>query len=285
LITVVSVPLIMTILAWGGWKSVYLIVGSMPLFMCILVWRWLKLPSGAPVPAKSPIEAASLGPGVNLSAALGEWRFWVIGISFFATGVSVTGCIVNLPTLLAEAGLVRSEILWVAPALGAFAIGGRLIGGVLLDHVWAPAIATVFLSLVAIGLILMARHDLTAIGAATALSLVGFAYGVELGLLPYISSRYFGVLNYAAIYGALFMFAGFGGGLAPVIFSIAHDLTGNFIVVLYSASGLTFLSGLVLLSVGRYRYFTSNRSSTPECAGKESNVRPSPPLAKLTEVS
>jgi len=53
------------------------------------------------------------------------------------------------------------------------------------------------------------------------------------------------------------MFSGIGGGLAPLVFSVARDLSGSFAIVLQGAAALTASAGLCLLTVGRYRYFRS----------------------------
>src|SRR6185437_2713069 len=98
-----------------------------------------------------------------------------------------------------------------------------------------------------------------------ALALIGFSNGVENDLLAYMVSRYFGMRAYASVYGALYIFTGFGGGMAPIFFSMARDMTGSFKVVLLGACVLISLAGFGLLTLGRYRYF--NRQPERPAAG------------------
>ena len=155
----------------------------------------------------------------------------------------------------------------VSPALGLCALVGRLVGGRMLDRWWAPAVAFVFLSLLASGLALLGRAELTPVLAAGALCLIGFSSGVENDVLAYMVSRYFGLRAYGSVYGTLFMASGIGGGFAPVIFNLARDFTGSFQIVLYSACAIIGLAGVALLTLGRYRHFSSDGQPLAETVG------------------
>jgi predicted MFS family arabinose efflux permease len=207
------------------------------------------------------VEAAPQVMGETLPEAIRQWRMWVMGFAFMATAAAVGGCLINLPTLLADAGLQKAQIMMVSPALGGCAIIGRLAGGGMLDRWWAPGVTLVFLLLLAGGLAVLGRPTLSPLTAAIALGLIGFSFGVENDLLAYMVSRYFGMRAYASVYGTLQLASGVGGGLSPVLFSLAHDLTGSFQVVLFGACGVTSLSGFALLTLGRYRHFARSPRS------------------------
>ena len=249
-LSVFSVPLVMIIVERFGWQGVYLIVGAMPLVMYPVVWLWLRSP---PEPCGAGTSAPAEREG--LGEALRQWRLWVMGFAFLLAQAAIGGCLTNLPTLLADGGLTRTEVMAVAPALGASAILGRLVGGRMLDRWWAPAVGLAFMLLLAGGLALLGHGALTPFFALAALVLIGFSNGVELDLLPYLVSRYFGLRAYASVYGVLYMFVGVGGGLAPILFSLARDLTGSFAVVLFAGCGAIALAGVALLALGPYRHF------------------------------
>jgi predicted MFS family arabinose efflux permease len=251
LLSTFSIPLIMWIVGAFGWRAVYIIVGAMPLVMFPIVWAWLKEEPTRDRAVAAPPERT----GSTLFEALREWRLWVMALAFLLSSGSITGCLTNLPTLLSDSGLKRSEIMMVAPALGACALVGRIVGGRFLDRWWAPAVAFVFLSLLAGGLALLGRAQLSPMLAASALALIGLSSGVENDVLAYMVSRYFGLRAYGSVYGVLFMASGVGGGFSPIIFSIGRDQTGSFQIVLYAACVIIALAGAALLTLGRYRYF------------------------------
>jgi predicted MFS family arabinose efflux permease len=252
-LSTVSIPAVMWLLDLFGWRAVYVLVGATPMFVYPLVLSWLKeQPS-----TTGAVEASPQLVGESLPEAIRQWRMWVMGFAFMATAAAVGGCLVNLPTLLADVGLHREQVMMVAPALGGCAIIGRLVGGGMLDRWWAPGVTLIFLLLLAAGLAVLAHPSLSPLTAAVALGLIGFSSGVENDLLAYMVSRYFGMRAYASVYGVLQLVSGVGGGLSPVFFSLAHDLTGSFKAVLFGACGVISLSGFVSLALGRYRYFNA----------------------------
>jgi predicted MFS family arabinose efflux permease len=252
LISAISIPAIMWLLDKVGWRGVYVWVGLTPMVVYPLVLAWLKEQPGMDHLA----ESATFTVGETLPEALRQWRTWVMGFAFAAVAVAVGGCLANLPTLLADAGLQRGQIMLVAPALGGCAIIGRLAGGGMLDRWWAPGVTLVFLILLAGGLTVLGRGALSPLLAAAALGLIGFSSGVENDLLAYMVSRYFGMRAYASVYGTLQLASGVGGGFSPFLFSLARDLTGSFRIALFGACGVIAISAVGLLSLGRYRYFT-----------------------------
>jgi predicted MFS family arabinose efflux permease len=253
------VPIVLSIADNLGWRAVYFIGGCMPFVMYPLVWRWLRPP---PEELKAQHKVAEAAEGLTLREALRSYRFWVMGSALGLAASCVTGAFTNLPTLLADAGLTKPQIMATAPVLGLSMLAGRVAGGRLLDRFWAPAVALVFLLSLSAGLLVLSQDTVALPLAVAALVLVGVSSGVEYDLMAYMVSRYFGLKAYAAIYGALFMFTGAGGGLAPIFLSAAHDLTGSFQVVLVGASGLIVLAGAALLTLGRYS-FLQQREAQP----------------------
>jgi len=253
---VVHIPIVMWLVGSYGWRAVYIVVGLMPLIVWPVVWIFLRTAPAADTLAISEKKAPAPS-GYELRGALRHWRFWVMGLAFGLVAASVSGCLTNLPTLLADGGLTRGQIMLIAPVLGASGIAGRIAGGFLLDLLWGPAVAFAFLLVVAVGLLILSLPTLTPFQAFSALAMIGFAYGVENDLLAYMVSRYFGMRAYASIYGALFMFSGSGGGLSPVIFNLAHDATGSFDAVLKGDAGIVAIAALSLLTLGRYTHFAA----------------------------
>ena len=149
----------------------------------------------------------------------------------------------------------KSILLLLASLIGYSVVVGRLLGGYLLDHFWAPGVAAIILSLPAIAVYALSQPDLSFVMAAAAICLLGLAAGVEYDLMAYIVSRYFGMANYAAIYGCLYGFFALGAGLAPMVFGWAYDSAGNYDGILKVAAVLFLVGALPLLLLGKYRSF------------------------------
>ena len=100
---------------------------------------------------------------------------------------------------------------------------------------------------------MLAQADYSFWYAAVAIMILGAAAGVEYDLMAYLVSRYFGLLHYAAIYGALYGFFALGAGIGPAVFGASFEATGNYDTIL-KISSILFLAGAIpLLLLGKYR--------------------------------
>ena len=131
---------------------------------------------------------------------------------------------------------------------------GRLVGGYLVDRVWAPLIGFIFLSVPAIGCwILMGDYPVAL--NVVALIMVGLAAGVEFDLMAYFVSRYFGMKSYGRIYGLIYAAFGLGSGTSPIIFNLIRGDSPDYSNVLLLASFGFIIGGALLLTLGKYKDF------------------------------
>ena len=100
---------------------------------------------------------------------------------------------------------------------------------------------------------LMAGDSLNFTTAIISVVLLGVAAGMEYDLLAYLVSRYFGIRAYAAIYGCLYAFFGFGAGFGPAVFGRAFEATGSYNIALYWSMWAFIICSLGLLFLGPYR--------------------------------
>jgi MFS family permease len=82
--------------------------------------------------------------------------------------------------------------------------------------------------------------------------LVGFAAGLELDFVPYVTSRYFGFRQFGTIYMSLTGLFLLGVGSAPVAVAIYADTTGIYRGALVAGVALSGVAVLLLLSLSRY---------------------------------
>ncbi len=196
-------------------------------------------------------------PGLSLREAFFDYRFWVILLAILLLGAVISGIIANAKFMLLDKGYTDQEATSFFTGAGVIALSvlvGRLVGGYLVDHFWAPLIAFVFLSVPAIGCFIL-MQDMSVGMNVLAMILVGFAAGVEFDLIAYFVSRYFGMRSYGQIYGLIYAAFGLGSGTSPVIFNLIRGDDPDYSRVLsYAAIGFV-VGATMCLFLGRYRNF------------------------------
>lgn len=243
-----------------GWRGAYVAVGALPLLIAwpaaFFLFRDVTDPKVADKVAKMVVhtERSLAEPGgLSLGKAVKDWRFWLLAYSFVPISFAVGGPIPNMETMLGSKGFSADDAVTLASLIGLAVIIGRVVGGFLLDHFWAPAVAAIILTLPAIATFMLAQPDQSFIFAATAIMILGAAAGVEYDLMAYLVSKYFGLLHYAAIYGALYGFFALGAGVGPAVFGASFEATGSYDTMLKVSSFLFVAGALPLLLLGKYR--------------------------------
>ena len=196
-------------------------------------------------------------PGLTLRQSFKDYRFWIIFFSFLILGAVISGIIANSKFILLDKGysdVTATGFFTGAGLIGLSVLGGRLLGGWLVDFVWAPLIGFIFLSVPALGCLILMQDYGVGINAI-ALILVGVAAGVEFDLMAYFTSRYFGMKAYGRIYGIIYAGFGLGSGTSPIVFNILRGDDADYSNVLsYAIIGFLF-GATLLLFLGRYRNF------------------------------
>ena len=254
----------------NGVRFEYLLpFGYIPLIFLPIVCMLLFKVGTRPPEIKTQANGdAIVLPGMTLGQALCHWRFWVLALCFVPISYAVGAVIPNIEQVLTQSGMGMDEAVGLATLTGLAVLGGRVIGGYLIDRFWAPAVAFFFLASPAIALWMLGHPDVDANTATIAILMIGFGAGVEYDFMAYMVSKYFGMRSYSAIYGSIYSFFGMGAGLGPGI--MTNLATGNGIKLVEWETGLLlgkdwqftlttagiilFVSTVPLLFLGRYRY-------------------------------
>lgn len=226
----------------------------------------LLLPIGTkpPTVARAATGKALQLPGLTLGQALRTWRFWVLAITFVPISYAVGAVIPNIEQIVTikvfgatretATADIRSQAVELAALTGLAVLAGRLIGGFLIDRFWAPAVAFIFLASPALALYLLGQPGVSVELATLAILMIGFGAGVEYDFMAYMVSKYFGMRQYAAIYGAIYGFFAIGAGFGPKVMSDFADAQG-WTLTLIQAGIVLFISTLPLLFLGKYKDF------------------------------
>jgi fucose permease len=183
-----------------------------------------------------------------------------MGIAFGLASAAATGTLGNLVPILVDDGYTRVQAAEMAASFGISLVLGRLAVGYLVDYLWGPLVAALFLAPAVFSTIVLADGGWGTSWTLAAIAAVGIATGAEFDLAAYLCSRYFGRRNYASIYAGQFVLFALGGASATAIFGAVHDHYGNYDPALL-VSGVGFvLCILLLLSMGRYPVWADERA-------------------------
>jgi len=241
-------PVAEALITHFGWRGAYFGLGVLPLILALPVVALVlpNTPTGRPAaqPVVAPLSGASLG------AALASPRFWLIALAIALISACAAGCISNLIKILVGHGQPRGAAVWIASLVGLFVIGGRAASGALMDRLWAPGVAAVFLAAPAAGCLLLVFAPHSLLLAALAAILIGLAAGAEFDILAYLLAAYFGMRRYGAIYGVASAVFGFAAGAAPFVFAAVSGKAGSYDGILIGAAAAFAVGGISLLALG-----------------------------------
>lgn len=236
--------------ALGGWRGGYLLLATVCLIV-VLPACWALLPRDNAPAAPDPNAQRRALPGVSAGTAVRHWRFWALGLATACIYVVLGGIAPNLVPAMHDIGVDGRAAASIMGWFGMAVVLGRIVVGALIDRIWAPIVAAVVLVLAAIGcLALQATPDRRMVTAAVVL--IGLATGTELDVLGYLTSRYFGLADYARIYGRLFVFVAATAGAGPMIFGRFFDVSGSYTLPLRGSAVLLCIGAAGLLCLGRF---------------------------------
>lgn len=257
--------LIKPVAAWlivtYGWRTTYLVIAAMPLLIAFPIallcfYESPKTKSQA-IGNQTEINTEKQHAGMTMSDVFRDGKFWLLCLAIVPISFAVGGPIPNMENLLANKGFDTIHIASIVPLIGISVLFGRLIGGWLIDHFWAPGVAFILLSLPAAACWVLGSVELNMTIAMIAVFMIGFAAGVEYDLLAFLIARYFGMKSYSTIYGFVYGAFALGAGVGPMTFGIIYDKTQSYdSIMIFSACVMLLGAGLLLL-LGKYRHFTT----------------------------
>ena len=248
-------PLILAVALFGA--MIFVITQFGPLYVVLLMAVVLMFYLMYTFVGAERSDSRSKLPGLTLKEAFTDYRFWIILFAMLLLGAVISGIIANAKFMLLDKGYTAQQATSFFTGAGVIALSvlvGRLVGGFLVDYIWAPLVAFVFLSVPAIGCYIL-MQDLSVSMNVVAMILVGFAAGVEFDLIAYFISRYFGMRSYGQIYGLIYAAFGLGSGTSPVVFNLIRGDDPDYSKVLFYAAIGFVVGATMCLFLGKYRDF------------------------------
>jgi len=233
-----------------GWRGGYLALGIVPLVVVLpAVLLWFHERKSVPSAANGP---APDNQGLTLPEAMATRPFWIIAVTFLFFSTVISGYIANFIPMLTDTGFSPGAAAARAGLIGLAVIAGRVMIGLVLDHLPAPKVATAVMSLPAIGCFIWGAGLSGDLGPTAAAVLVGLAAGAEFDLVAYMAARYFGLKHYGKLTGILFSSVIAGGAIGPMLFGFSYDWLGSYRPVLLAGAGVFALAAGAQLMLGAY---------------------------------
>jgi len=272
-----------TLIARFAWRTAYSILGASVSFIC---WPVLAcFVKESPEDSVSVADWASAKTNGIEGARQGltaheAWRrrdFWLMACAFTLVSASVQGCVVHMAPMLSDRNLGMRAAASGSSLIGAAVMIGRVGTGYLLDRTFAARLASILFALSALGIALLLLRDGTAAFAGA--FLVGLGLGAEVDLIPYMTSRYFGLCDFGKVYSSLFAAFALAGALGPLIMGAGFDRTGSYSGPLVGFLLAILLATILMTRLGPYRF----RPHEPNLALPKKNENRKPEVEIQTE--
>jgi predicted MFS family arabinose efflux permease len=236
-----------------GWRTAYVGLGIIIFLGLPFLFFLLHEPPNMEHHKHEQNKPLTTPTGLTRLEALKTRTFWMVAGMIFLTPMCIFGTISHSVPMLTERGF-SSQL--AATALSFIFIGGiigDLTAGPLLDHINTPRIVLPFFTAALIGVTAL-HHVITTFPLIAGAMLFGVCQGSELGVIAYLSTRFFGLRAYGAIYGLLFMCANLGAGTGIMSMGYIRTKVGNYGPMSYIFEGAMAVVLLLICFLPRYVY-------------------------------
>jgi predicted MFS family arabinose efflux permease len=252
---ILAPPLARLLIADFGWRQAYvgLAIGwGLPTLLLAAFFLFdahahkRRLPRQ---PAAVPSEGLT---GLSIREAVRSPALWRIGL---ATLVSIgfgVAAIVHLVPILIDSGVSRENAAYLASLSGVAGICGKLLTGLLMDRFDAGWVASLTMSVAAIGFVLLLEPLRTPTFIVLAMVITGYASGTKTQMCAYLTSRYGGMRNFGKIFGVMSSIIILGSGLGPMLAGAAYDYQGSYNALIIGGIPSSLIAGLLLVGLGPY---------------------------------
>jgi len=240
-----------------GWRLAYVGLAFAVLVVAFPpVALFLREPPGFAARVQRPRGSVVTGaavPGVAAGEALRSWLFWGLAIAFFLDVIAINGTLTHIVPLLTDRGIPHQVATAALSGTGFALIFGRVLSGWCLDRLWGPYVAITFFVLPMIGIAILASG---AGGFAPFLGAIacGLGIGAEIDLMAFFTSRYFGLRDYAKLYGTMFGIFALGVGIGPAVSGASFDRFHSYIPAFMIFEIMLAAGCLVFLRLGPYPF-------------------------------
>ena len=246
LLGVVMPPLLHGLIAREGWQAGFVLLAGIVLLVGLPVC-WFGIRDMAPAPGRMKEKRESY-----FALLRRDPRVVLLCLCAGLGYAPLSTLLSQFQPLLTELDVAPDAAALLTGVLAGSVLIGTLISGVLIDRVWAPAIACLFSLGPMIGCLLMLQGSLSFPVALVAAILIGAAQGAEIDIVAYMAARYFGMNHYSTIYGSTVTAMVLLAVAGQVGIGFLHDLHGDYSVALLCIIAALGASVVLYLLMGPY---------------------------------
>jgi MFS family permease len=240
-------PLLSWSIARWDWRAGFVVMAAPTLLLTLpLTLVWMRSP--ARLAAAQPTKPILLGE--SWSSAIRGRKFWTLTVALTLAVSAVLGLLTSVIPLLRDKGFDAATASGIFSSFGVSLIVGRIVVGYLLDRLWPAGISAAALALPAIGCFMLVTIHSNVPALVAACALIGIGTGAEFDISAYLLARYFGMRDFARLYGLLLGIVTFASALAPALFGILYRSTGSYDSMLAVAVGCFIVGPGLLLTLG-----------------------------------
>lgn len=236
-----------------GWEQAMFLIGLLVSIIPIVGLTFMvRTPEG--VTTHRTESQASRSLKADWQLYLGTKDFWIMAITVFGMSIATIGVLANLVPLLTDRGLAPETIALVMSIAGLSSWIGRIIVGYILDRTFGPYVTSTICMLCMAGVVLVLIGDTAIFPLMLASALVGITVGAEGDLITFLASRYFSLVSFSRVIGAMWVMWSWGGSVGTYISGVIYNLTESYTGSLIFFALLLLLSSINILRLGPYHY-------------------------------
>ena len=199
-----------------------------------------------------------------------ERGYWTLATAFFLIAVAVNGALVHVVPLLTDRGMLASAAAGTLAAAGMALVVGRVAAGYVMDRVFAPYVAIASLLGPIAGLAVLGWNALS-LSPFVGTALLGLGIGVEVDLMSFLVTRYFGLRAFGALHGLLFAALVLGNAVGASALGWSFQFLQSYQPAFVVLELLLLVAMGLFATLGPYRYpagmlGSDGRSSTTKQA-------------------
>jgi len=257
------------LIAHFGWRLAYVGIG-----LAVLIVGWLPVsiflrepPGFLPIAQRAQGPASGLAttsaiPGTLARDGFKTWRFWSLTLAFFLAVVAINGTLTQIVALLTDRGISQQLAVSALSAAGLALIFGRVFSGWCLDRYWGPYVALIFFLIPMAGIALLVSGAGGIVPLAGAV-LCGLGIGADVDLMAFFVSRYFGMKEYAKLYGVMLSLFTLANGVGPALSGLSFDHWHSYTPVFLFYEVLLVIACAQFVRLPAYPYPAPPRHSRP----------------------
>ncbi|MDR5785320.1 MFS transporter [Caballeronia sp. LP003] len=233
-----------------GWRGGYLALSLIALIGVPIALFCLRMRSQAPSRSNATPALDSISREDFRVARKGR-VFWTLLVAFSATTLFVSGSAQHMVPMLREFGVDSVSVAKYVSMVGIGTICVRVIFGWLSDLLHAPWLMATSCVVGAFGLLMVGAGG--AQYAALYAFTLGWAFGGEIDLIAYMTTRYFKMSIFPRVYAWQYGALSICAGISPFSIGWMADVFHSYKPGLYVCTTLALVAAMLFLTLPRYR--------------------------------